>query len=282
MSKRGIENSIRMFVAGAIVAGTVGCANATPNPDKETYTPTPITSPSNTIIPPFDETPTVETQNWTETVIATAIPTETATPEAGIDMEMFHNLPQSYEYLLAHPDEFIQAPDPLTDRAAFDKWWNEEFIPALGPVSERPLTANTLNMIDSRFSYSADADVRPIPLIGQPSFFWFESIVDGSRVVYPVPCVNITNSSFPGITKQTLCAALSDLIPSSRAGTNSLEMFGTGAEFVSTEVYQDLSYRSDVDWGGLDNLINSLGGFYNDPDNSVIFGFGRIIFDKNY
>ncbi|MEN6620578.1 MAG: hypothetical protein ABFD50_03370, partial [Smithella sp.] len=106
----------------------------------------------------------------TLTAIPTPIPKPTEDPYR-FDIEKFHSFPQSYEYLLAHPDEFVQATDPLTDRAAFDKWWNEAFIPALGPVSERPLTVNTLNCGDSRLSHMCNADLGRMPVLEQPTFF---------------------------------------------------------------------------------------------------------------
>jgi hypothetical protein len=83
---------------------------------------------------------------------------------------------------------------------------------------------------------------------------------------------------FPGVTKYTLCPALVDIVPLASNGTDSLEMFTQGVDMIFTEVYIDLSYRSDVDWGGVDQLMDALGGSYNDPDNCVRFGFGTIVF----
>jgi len=268
-----VQKQKKIIVICALGVATVLCTSCAPVVIDIVRSTTPTSV--------VEGTPSPTNHVVTETSVpatATTRPTETATatPEAGIDMEKFQNMPANYEYLLAHLDEFVQAPDPLTDRAAFNRWWDEELIPALGPISQRPLTANTLDMVDSRFSYSAIAALRPIPLIGKPNFFYFEN----NGVIYPVPCINVTNSSFPGVTRLTLCPALTDRVARSRAGTNSLEMFSEGAEIVITEVYQDLSYKPDVDWGGLDNLVNSLGGYYNDPDNRVIFGFGTVVFDR--
>jgi hypothetical protein len=235
-------------------------------------TAAPVVTPTPTLQPTATAQPTL-----TPTPQPTGTETVTPTPE-GINQEMFHTLPANYEYLLSHRSEFVQAPDPVSDRAAFDRWWSQELIPALGPVSERPLTANTLNMIDSRFSYMAEANGLPIPVIGPTNFFYFEN--DG--IIYPVLCMNITSGKFPGETRMTLCAALTDYVPLSRAGTNSLEMFASPTDFVWIEIYSDLSYRSDVDRGRLTELVPELGGYYNDAENKVIFGFGNVIFERNY
>ncbi|MFA5026213.1 MAG: hypothetical protein WC503_06940, partial [Candidatus Shapirobacteria bacterium] len=97
-------------------------------------------SPSNTIIPPFDETPTVETQNWTETVIATAIPTETATlspAEIPIDRDLLYNFPTSYQDLLTRPEGCVMAPDPLEDLDVFNQWKRDKLVPLFGDLMTR-------------------------------------------------------------------------------------------------------------------------------------------------
>jgi hypothetical protein len=115
----------------------------------------------------------------------------TPTPEFGIDMEKFHNFPKSYEYLLAHPDEFVHAPDPLTDRAAFERWWIEEFLQAIGEPSERDVDiwCEGVGPLDG---YTAVVDPsrrgRDDIWIGQPDFFYF----DHNGEVFPVPVIHLT------------------------------------------------------------------------------------------
>jgi hypothetical protein len=217
----------------------------------------------------------------TPAVTATARPTATPAPTADpyeLDMDKFHNFPENYEYLLAHLEEFVQAPDPLTDRAAFDIWWDVELIPALGPMSERPLTADTADNSESIYGYAV-SNFPSIPLIGKPNFFYFEN--DGT--VYPVPCMNFSNSAYPGITKMTMCVALNDHVWASRANTNSLEMFQSPTDFRSATIMYDLHiFFTGVDWGRLEELVPALGKDYLDYDNWVVFGFGSIIFHRNY
>ena len=123
-------------------------------------------------------------QTITPTDLATQtespVPTETATltPEFGIDMEKLHHIPAEYDHLLYRLDEFVQAPDPITDSDAFDRWWNEELIPALGPVTEREVNFYVDGLGNNYEGYSADTDMKGVDrIIGEPEFFFFNMMV---------------------------------------------------------------------------------------------------------
>ena len=67
---------------------------------------------------------------------ATVPPTETPIPteveKYPIDLEKLRNFPQSYEYLVAHPKEFVEAPDGIDDPQALLDWYYNKFVPAVG------------------------------------------------------------------------------------------------------------------------------------------------------
>ena len=79
----------------------------------------------------------------------------------------------------------------------------------------------------------------------------------------------------------TACAALNDFVPLSRSNTNSLELFQSPTDFSAIRIYHNLTYMTDVDWGYLTELVPLLGEYF-DVDNRVVFGFGFIVFDRNY
>jgi hypothetical protein len=73
----------------------------------------------------------MNTPSVTMSSAATQTPTETATPERLVwkCIKMY----RKYEYLLAHSYEFIHAPDPINNRAAFDNGVSEELMDVIGP-----------------------------------------------------------------------------------------------------------------------------------------------------
>ncbi len=186
-----------------------------------------------------------------------------------------YNLPASYEDLLAYPDEFVQAPDPVTERAAFDKWFLEELVPALGPVYRRQLNYHVYSGGDSITGFDAYTvpGTQPILESGSIAFFYFES----AGVIYPVPCINIDRGYEGEPTYQTFCPALFDL-PNAGISTASLVDLTTGARYVSEiYIYNNLSARPDIDWSEtVINMVNGI-GMYNDNGNWLRFGMGTII-----
>ena len=106
-----------------------------------------------------------------------------------IDRFVSENFPESYEYLLSHLDEFVQAPDPIDDRIAFDRWFSEQLMPALGPVSER--TAQILNRggAGGNALWEVYFD-RNAKKLGLPPVFWFKH----NDTVHIVPCITTEDS----------------------------------------------------------------------------------------
>lgn len=189
-----------------------------------------------------------------------------------LDMEMFHNYPQNYEYLLAHLDEFVQSPDPVSNRAAFDKWFMDQLVPALGPASERPI--NIYNTGGAGGNNVWEVYTRTSTLLSEPPFFWFEH----EGIVYPVPCITTenSNSKSKGGTKMTLCPALFNH-PSIYSGTTALEALVSGWRINHiTIIYDPVANRSDMDWGDAQALVTSVGDYQPVTDVRIKFGFGEM------
>lgn len=151
------------------------------DPTQATYELTPTQKATDTMINPPTLTPE-------PTATATETPTPTEVEKYPIDLEKLHNFPESYEYLVAHPEEFVEAPNPLEDIEFFNQWWNEKFIPILGDRSEREK-----NMIMGGGGVLGDFyDIMgPIdgekPLQGQPEMLFFEH----KGVTYPIAIINV-------------------------------------------------------------------------------------------
>lgn len=113
---------------------------------------------------------------------------ETATPSPTkevVNTALLHNFPQSYEYLLSHKSEFVQCPDPLSNKAAFDVCWNG-VVTALGDLTKLPT-----NLIMNGVSPAGNKDIQFMeydnipqegPLLNPPEFVYFEY----SGVLYPI------------------------------------------------------------------------------------------------
>jgi hypothetical protein len=205
---------------------------------------------------------------------ATKEPMPTATP-SGLDLEMLHNFPTSYDYVVTHPEEYVRAPDPITERAEFDQWFMEKLVPALGPVADRPLNLTTYDAGDSITGF--DVSVKfgtQIPFEGQLTFFYF---VDAGTV-YPVACINIDISINPGVTWFTYCPIL--MVGPMGQGTFMSQLDNLTLDdmfFKEMYIYTDLSQRPDVHWEeSVVNMVNSI-GVYDDGGSSIRFGPGLIV-----
>ena len=128
----------------------------------------------------------------TITLTPEPIPTATEIPEKyPIDLEKLHNFPQSYEYLVAHPEEFVEAPNPLKDIDVFNDWFYNKFVPILGEWTEREANYNTshVGMIEDYFQVTTYDN--PGDLLGKPEFFYFLN----NETLYPVITINIFNDN---------------------------------------------------------------------------------------
>lgn len=216
----------------------------------------------------------MNTPSVTMSSAATQTPTETATPET-ISMEMYQNVPESYEYLLAHSDEFIHAPDPINNRAAFDKWFSEELMDVIGPRSERAVNIRVSALGQGGGLYSAWQD-RPTAISRNPVFFYFEY----SGTVIPVVVINVSRWSDPNVVDQTFCVGLfgGQFSPTPN-GTNTLQMLSSGAKLSQMDIFLSTSSEllSGVQLSDMaQSFIDSSGDAWaNLPDN-VAFGLGQV------
>ena len=216
----------------------------------------------------------------TETPIptATASPTQTPmptvaatpTPDYGIDMQKFTHFPESYEYLLSHLDEFEQAPDPVNNKAAFDKWYEEELVPALGPASEREINING-GKGPWRYGYGISNPIREVS--GSIRSFYF--ISDG--VVYFSPCFNIIMDDRNPQSRGTTNACVAIFDTNNILGNRVIELVAQGntSTLMGTILWDPSSDRPDLDWGEIDAMAKSAADYIED-ENNIVFGFGYL------
>jgi hypothetical protein len=163
------------------------------NPATEELTLVPETEVATlmpTIITLTSEPTKTNTPEPTVTATETIVPTEVE--KYPIDLEKLRNFPQSYEYLVGHPEEFVEAPNPLEDIDVFNQWWNEKFIPILGDRSEREKNmimggGGVLGDFFDIMNYQHD----PQPLLGQPEMLFFKH----EGVTYPIAIINVAYES---------------------------------------------------------------------------------------
>lgn len=187
-----------------------------------------------------------------------------------IDPSMFHTLPSNYEYLKAHPDEFVQAPDPVSSRAGFDRWFTEQLVPALGPLSEREVNVNASVGPDV---YGYSFYVWPLnPTKGQLAFFYFES----SGILYQVPCINISEIALAhDEVDWTICIAILTG-PSFWYYVNEVSGLAEGRGLNQGQIYKDFRGRPDLDFGDAEeSMIDSIGD-YTLGANNIGFGMGSL------
>ena len=221
---------------------------------------------------------TTETPIPTATAVPTQTPvpitTATPAPDFGIDPQKFTQFPESYEYLLTHLDEYVQAPDPLTDRADFESWWNEEFIPVVGEVTherEVDVIAGSYSIIGNQTEVGPYWDNK-VQYLSMPQFFYF--IHQGT--IYAVPVTNIQTLDYtPGMTNVTMAVILCDT--TDWTATNALGRLSAGEDFERISIYTDRIGNYD----SINQFIDAgfvAAGDINDPKMAPLFGPGRITF----
>jgi len=270
---RGRRGLLVALLVSATIAGCSLCSAQNPNTGRNT--PTVAMASEIHLSPTLDNTDIYE---WTATptplINGTQTPTETATPET-ISMEMYQNVPASYEYLLAHPDEFIHAPDPINTRTAFDKWFREELMDVIGPRSERAVNIRVSALGQGGGLYSTWLD-KPTAISGNPGFFYFEY----SGTVIPVVVINVSRWSDPNVVDQTFCVGLfgGQFSPTPN-GTNTLQMLSSQAKLSQMDIFLSTSSEllSGIQLGDMAQsfIENSGDAWANLPDN-VAFGLGQV------
>ncbi len=213
------------------------------------------------------------------TLTPTPAPTPTPQPTVDpfvLDLEKFHKFPESYEYLLAHRDEFVQSPDPVNDRAAFDRWFQEELVPALGPKPERPI--NLLSRGGGGGHFMWGQSTLGYPLVSLPPLFWFES----SGTVFAVPCLTTTTKGYEAVSIITVCPALFDSATLQKGPEEAITAMNNGWDIDYIDIlYDPIGYRSDLSWREEEQKLVAAIGDYPIDDNGVKFGFGYLaVFDR--
>jgi len=189
---------------------------------------------------------------------------------------MFNRFPESREYLAAHLDEFVQAPDPFTQRAAFDKWWKEKLVPALGERSQRELTGGNdfgqLADMGDRW-LGATSDYRGAQLLRMPQFFYFIN----EETIYPVPIFNFPAPPwYPDTTMYTMMPILFD---DGNHHDDNLARITSRENVETVLIYKTTGWNSTVDrfiGAGLLTLRSEVD--LNTPGKDIVFGPGRVKF----
>lgn len=231
---------------------------------------TPLPMATATELPTITLTPEpTATATATEMPTATEIPTPTEIPEKyPIDLEKLHNFPQSYEYLVAHPEEFVEAPNPLEDIDAFNRWWNEKFVPILGDRSEREK-----NMIMGGGGVLGDNyDIKgPIgkekPLQGEPEMLFFEH----KEVIYPIAIINV---AYENDTATNFTMAIILVYENILEEKGNLIVLANGDKIKMLRIY----LKKNPDYPGIEDDLMDIGikGDFSEEDK-LIFGSGVII-----
>ena len=189
-------------------------------------------------------------------------------------MEKFTNFPQSYDYLLNHLADFVQSPDPVNNRAEFDKWFQEQLIPALGPVSEREINIDAY-AVNARYSLTFTNDRDDHRITDHLHSFYFVH----NDVVYFTPCFHtVTSGLKPGQGIMTVCIAMFDnpQLAVSNFGNNGIEELFQGHIYRGYVLFNPKLDRPDLDYGEMQPIIESVGEYFS-PENYLWFGFGFIV-----
>ena len=211
-----------------------------------------------------------------DTTLLLPSPTDTFEPTKepyAIEMERFTNFPQSYDYLVSHLDEFVQSPDPINDRAAFDKWFADDLVPALGPWPERERNVNAYAS-SARYSLVFNNQNAGAEITGQLHSFYFVN----NNVVYFTTCIHAApDGQKPGDGVRTVCVALFDhpQLAKSNIGNKVIEEIAQGHIYQVVVYFDPKLDRPDLDYGDMEPIIKSVGE-YADWENKVLFGFGFI------
>jgi len=182
-------------------------------------------------------------------------------------LEKLHNFPQSYEYLVAHPEEFVEAPNPLEDIEVFNQWWNEKFIPILGDRSEREK-----NMIMRGGGVMGDnydilnSEDQAKPLLGQPEILFFEN----KGIIYPIAIINVGYESDPHANFTMAIILVYENILEEKGDLIAL---ASGDKIKILRIY----LKKNPDYPGIrDNLMDiGIKGEFSEEDR-LIFGPGAI------
>jgi len=227
-----------------------------------------------TLVSPTEGMTEMPTLTLTPEPSPTAVipPTETPRPTEAekypIDLEKLRNFPKSYEYLVAHPEEFVEAPNPLEDIDVFNQWWNEKFIPILGDRSEREknMIMRGGGVLGDFFDISNSED-QAMPLQGQPEMLFFKH----EGVTYPIAIINVGYEEDP---HANFTMAIILVYENVLGEKGDLMALANGEKIKMLRIF----LKKDPNYPGIeDNLLDvGIKGEFSE-ENKLIFGSGVIV-----
>lgn len=184
-----------------------------------------------------------------------------------IDLEKLRNFPQSYEYLVAHPEEFVEAPNPLENIDVFNQWWNEKFIPILGDRSEREknMIMRGGGVLGDNYDIGNYSDPKPVQ--GQPEMLFFKN----EGVTYPIAIINVGYEQDPHANYTMAIILVYENVLGERGNLITL---ANGENIKMLRIY----LKKNPDYPGISDDLMDIGikGDFSEEDK-LIFGSGVIV-----
>jgi hypothetical protein len=279
-----------LFLLVALLVGATACVPVVGGPNDQEKTPmsspipggstetetnnAPALSAEASITP---ISPMLPTETLTTVPTATERPTATATPEAekySIDMEKLNTPPQNYDELVAHPEKFVQAPNPIENVEEFKKWFNEKlFKEALGGVYSEigPVNYNVdiIGIIEGDRVMISNKTEKPNK--SMPKFFYFKD-KDKFYPTYVITTnLNGYNVTYALILTDKLYPPNYDPMVSIVRGESGLELIQL---MIDTQDWLSESETKLYDYG--------FGSFPSTIGNDIIIAYGNIFFYGDY
>jgi hypothetical protein len=277
-----------LFLLVALLGGATACVPVVGGPSDLEKTPMNSSLPGgstetetnnppslSTAAPITPISPLIPTETLTAIPTATERPTATATMEVEkylIDMEKLNTPPQNYEELVAHPDKFVQAPNPIENVEEFKKWFNEKlFKEALGGVYSEIGPVNydvdAIGIIDGDRVMISNKTEKPNK--SMPKFFYFK---DKDKFY---PTYLITTNLIDYSSRFTFALILTDeLYPKNYDLMISIAKGERGFEVIQLMVYKNPNFSESeaklCDYGFC-SVPSTIG-------NDIVIGFGTIFF----
>lgn len=223
------------------------------------------------------------------TAVATDMPTITLTPEPTstktevptatemiqtIDMTKLYHMPDSWEDMLAHPENNVVAPfNPRTQPEEFMKWYDEVYVPALGDLKK--LEVNTVVDIGSiDFNMIGFYNQKNHPFGGEMTTF----IIEDGEMKYLVVVVTLRDAKDVNDI-YSVAVITTDFLGND--GAKTIDVIREGKRKFSCVVISTQPVDSDS-WPDNVNEMIKLGLDGRDPSTGgVRIGFGAINFFRD-
>jgi hypothetical protein len=274
----------------ALLGGAVACVPVVTGPNDLEKTPmssplpggstkTEINNPAalSTEVPVTLVSPTpIETM----TTVPTATERPTATPEVEkypIDMEKLNTPPQNYDELVAYPEKFVQAPNPIENIEEFKKWFNENlFKEALGGVYSEigPVNYN-VDIIGIAEGYAVMiSNQTEKPNESLPKFFYFK---DKDRFY---PTYLITTNLIDYSSRGTYALILTDKLgfENNNIPMTAIAKAERGLRYITLNTFKNPNLsesEAKLCDHGFCSVPSTIG-------NDIVIGFGAIFFYGDY